>query len=130
MAVYIKLTSIIVEDQEKALRFYTDVLGFIKKMDVPMGPEQRWLTVVSSAAPDGVELVLEPNLNPAAQVYQQALFAQKIPITMLFTEELAVEHARLVALGVVFTMPPTPMPWGHMSVLNDTCGNLIALVQV
>lgn len=130
MAVYIKLTSIIVEDQEKALRFYTDVLGFIKKMDVPMGPEQRWLTVVSSAAPDGVELVLEPNLNPAAQVYQQALFAQKIPITMLFTEELAVEHARLVALGVVFTMHPTPMPWGHMSVLNDTCGNLIALVQV
>ena len=130
MAVYIKLTSIIVDDQEKAFRFYTDILGFIKKMDVPMGPEQRWLTVVSSVAPDGVELVLEPNLNPAAQVYQQALFTQKIPVTMLFTEDLAAEHARLVALGVVFTMVPTPMPWGHMSVLNDTCGNLIALVQV
>lgn len=130
MAVYIKLTSIIVDNQEKALSFYVDVLGFVKKMDVRMGPEQRWLTVVSSVAPDGVELVLEPNLNPTAQSYQQALFAQKIPMTMLFTEDLEAEHARLAALGVAFTMPPTPMPWGHMSVLNDTCGNLIALVQV
>ena len=81
MAVYIKLTSIIVDDQAKALHFYADILGFIKKMDVPIGPEQRWLTVVSSNAPDGVELVLEPNLNPAAQVYQQAIFAG-LPYTL------------------------------------------------
>lgn len=104
MAVYIKLTSNVVDNQEKALSSYVDVLGFVKKMDVRMGTEQWWLTV--------------------------AVFAQKIPMTMLFTEDLAAEHARLAALGVAFTMPLTPMPWGHMSVLNDTCGNLIALVQV
>ncbi len=130
MPVHIKLTSIIVDDQEKALNFYTNHLGFAKKKDIPMGTDQRWLTVVSSVAPDGIELVLEPNANPAAKTYQQALFAQKIPITMLFTDDLAAEHARLVAPGVSFTMVPTPMPWGHMSVLNDTCGNLIALAQV
>lgn len=98
MSVHIKLTSIIVDNQEKALSFYVDVLGFVKKGGVRMGPEQRRLTVVASA-PDGVE-------------------------------DLAAEHERLAALGVVFTMPPTPMPWGHMSVLSGTCGNLIALAQV
>ncbi len=130
MPVHIKLTSILVDDQENALNFYTSILGFVKKMNIPMGPDQRWLTVVSAAAPDGIELVLEPNANPAAQAYQQALFAQKIPLTMPFTDDLAAEHARLVALGVSFTMVPTPMPWGDMAVLNDTCGNLIALAQV
>ena len=130
MAVHIKLTSVIVDDQKKALNFYTDILGFVKKMDIPMGPDHRWLTVVSAAAPDGAELVLEPNANPAAQAYQQALFAQKIPLPMLFAEDLNVEHARLAGLGVAFTMLPTAMPWGQMSVLNDTCGNLIALAQV
>ena len=127
---HIKLTSIIVDDQKKALNFYTDILGFLKKMDIPIGPDHRWLTVVSSAAPDGVELVLEPNANPAAHAYQQALLAQTIPLTMLFTEDLNAEHARLAGLGVVFTMQPSAMPWGQMSVLNDTCGNLIALDQV
>ena len=123
---HIKLTSIIVDDQKKALNFYTDILRFLKKMDIPMGPDHRWLRVVSAAAPDGV-IVLEPNANPAAQAYPQALFAQKIPLTMLFTEDLNAEHARIAGLGVVFTMQPTAMPWGQMSVLNDTCGNLIAL---
>src|SRR5512143_1039673 len=104
----IKLTSVMVDDQDKALRFYTEVLGFVKKMDVPAG-EFRWLTVVSPEGPDDLELVLEPNVNPAARTWQEALLAQGIPITAFEVSDLAAEHARLEGLGVVFRTKPTPM---------------------
>jgi catechol 2,3-dioxygenase-like lactoylglutathione lyase family enzyme len=124
----IKLTSIHVDDQEKALRFYTDVLGFVKKADVTNGP-YRWLTVASAEEPDGTELVLEPNDNPAAKTYQQALLEKKIPAAMFHTDNLQRDYDRLAGLGVTFATPLTKEAWGSMAVLDDTCGNLVQLTQ-
>ena len=124
----IKLTSIMVDDQEKALRFYTDVLGFRKKSDVPVG-EYRWITVTSPEGPDDLELALEPNANPAAKTFQDAMFKQGIPLAAFELSELAAEFARLSARGVAFTKPPTPAGPVSLAVFADTCGNLIQLHQ-
>jgi glyoxylase I family protein len=126
--VRIKLTSIMVDDQEKALRFYTDVLGFKKKHDVPVG-EYRWITVTSPEGPDDVELVLEPNANPAAKAYQESMFKQGIPLAAFEVGNLAAEFARLSAKGVAFTTPPTPAGPVSLALFADTCGNLIQLYQ-
>jgi predicted enzyme related to lactoylglutathione lyase len=125
----IEISSVMVEDQEKALRFYTDVLGFVKKRDIPVG-EARWLTVVSPEAPDGVELLLEPNGNPASKVFQKALYEQGIPLTMFAVGDIQNEYERLKALGVDFTMEPTNLGMATAAVLDDTCGNLIQIYQV
>jgi catechol 2,3-dioxygenase-like lactoylglutathione lyase family enzyme len=127
--VKIAMTSIHVDDQEKALRFYTDVLGFQTKHDIPMG-EHRWLTVVSPEAPDGVELVLEPNGHPAVRPYTEALVADGIPFTAFAVADAQAEYERLVAAGVVFTQPPVTMGPVTTAVLDDTCGNLIQLVSM
>ena len=124
----IALTSVLVDDQEKALRFYTDVLGFVTKHDVPMG-EHRWLTVVSPEAPDGVELVLEPDGHPAVRPFKAALVADGIPFTAFAVEDVHAEHARLVAAGVTFTQAPLTMGPVTTAVLDDTCGNLIQLAS-
>ena len=125
----INLTSVLVDDQEKALRFYTDVLGFAKKTEVPMG-EHRWLTVVSPEAPDGVELVLEPDEHPAAKPFKQALVEDGIPYTSFAVDDVQAEYERLVALGVRFTQQPTQMGPVTTAVLDDTCGNLIQLAAM
>jgi len=126
----IGLTSVMVDNQAKALRFYTEVLGFVKKTDVPMGPDTRWLTVVSSDSPDGVELLLEPMGIPAAQVFQQALFAAGIPYTSFGVDDIQREYERLTQLGVVFHMEPTTQDYGGTDAMfEDTCGNLINLHQ-
>ena len=125
----IKLTSIHVDDQERALRFYTEVLGFVKKTDVSAG-EYRWLTVVSPEEPDGAELLLEPNDNPAAKTYQQALFDQKISAAMFFTGDVQADYERIKARGAEFTMPPTQVTGSTIAQVNDTCGNLIQLTQL
>ena len=125
----IKLTSVLVNDQEKALTFYTDILGFIKKTDVPVG-EGRWLTVVSPDGPDDIELLLEPNGNLAAKTYQDALFKQGIPLTSFNVEDTRAEYDRMKALGVVFTMPPTQMGPALVAIFDDRCGNLIQIYQV
>jgi predicted enzyme related to lactoylglutathione lyase len=125
----IKLTSVHVDDQEKALRFYTEVLGFVKKTDVSAG-EYRWLTVVSPEEPEGTELVLEPNDNPAAKTYQQALFEQNVPAAMFFTDDIRAEYERIQARGANFTMPPTDVTGSTIAQVNDTCGNLIQLTQL
>ena len=109
----IRLASVIVDNQEKALKFYTEKLGFVKKTDVPAG-EYRWLTVVSPEGPNDLELVLEPNSNPAAQAYQKALFEQGIPLTSFFTDNLERDHERLEKEGVVFRTKPQKMPWGSV----------------
>ncbi|MDC0723484.1 VOC family protein [Nannocystis bainbridge] len=124
----IKLNSIMVDDQDKALRFYTEVLGFKPKHDLPIG-EYRWITVVSPEGPGDVELVLEPNANPAAKTYQAALFSQGIPLTAFEVDDLAAEYDRLRARGVAFTIEPTPMGAVSIAILADTCGNLIQLYQ-
>lgn len=124
----IKLNSIMVDDQDKALKFYTEVLGFRRKHDIPIG-EYRWITVTSPEGPDELELVLEPNANPAAQVYQKALFDQGIPLTAFEVDDVAAETRRLKGLGVAFTREPTPMGSVIIAVLSDTCGNLIQLYQ-
>lgn len=124
----IHLTSVFVDDQAQALRFYTNVLGFVKKNDVPVG-EFRWLTVVSPAEPNGVELLLEPSNNPAAQAYKQAIFAQDIPAASFAVDDIQAEYERMLPLGVAFTQPPTPMGPVTVATLNDTCGNLIQIVQ-
>jgi predicted enzyme related to lactoylglutathione lyase len=126
--VKIKLTNIYVDDQEKALRFYTDTLGFAKKADVTNGP-YRWLTVASPEEPDGVELQLALNDNPPAKSYQQALFEQSQPAAMFHTDDLQRDYDRLVGRGVTFTVPLTKEAWGSMATLDDTCGNLIQLTQ-
>jgi catechol 2,3-dioxygenase-like lactoylglutathione lyase family enzyme len=123
----ITVTSVLVDDQAKALAFYTDVLGFTKKADVPLG-EHRWLTVVSPDAPDGVELVLEPDEHPAARPFKEALVADGIPFTSFGVADVTAEHARLTGLGVTFTQPPTELGPVVTAVLDDTCGNLIQLV--
>ena len=125
----IKLTSVMVSDQDKALKFYTEVLGFVKKADIPMG-KFKWLTVVSPDAPDGVELLLEPNENPAAQVFQKALFDQGIPLTAFAVEDTQREYVRLKDLGVRFTTEPQPMGPTTIATFDDTCGNLIQIYQV
>ncbi|WP_028552761.1 VOC family protein [Paenibacillus sp. UNC451MF] len=128
----IHLTSVFVDDQEKALKFYTEVLGFVKKMDMPAG-EFRWLTVVSPEGPEGpedIQLLLEPNNNPTAQTYQKAIFEQGIAATSFAVEDIHKEYERLKKLGVVFTMEPTAMGPVTVAVFNDTCGNLIQLGQM
>jgi catechol 2,3-dioxygenase-like lactoylglutathione lyase family enzyme len=122
----ITLTSVMVDDQAKALAFYTDVLGFEKKTDVPLG-EHRWLTVVSPSAPDGVELVLEPDEHPAAKPFKAALVEDGIPFTAFAVEDVQREYERLQGLGVRFTQPPTAMGPVTTAVLDDTCGNLIQI---
>ena len=122
----ITLTSIFVDDQAKALAFYTGVLGFEKKHEVPLG-EFAWLTVVSPDAPDGIELVLEPDQHPAARPFKDALVADGIPFTAFTVDDVAAEHTRLSALGVVFTQPPTSMGPVTTAVFDDTCGNLIQI---
>ena len=125
----ITLTSVFVDDQEKALRFYTDVLGFVVKNDVPMG-EHRWLTVVSPDQPDGVELVLEPDEHPAARAYKQGLVADGIPYNSFSVTDVQAEYDRLTALGVRFTQPPTQMGPVTTAVLDDTCGNLLQIAAM
>ena len=125
----INVTSVVVDDQAKALAFYTDVLGFLKKTDVPAG-EHRWLTVVSPEAPDGVELLLEPNAHPAAQAYQQAIVADGIPATSFAVDDVQVEFERLASRGVTFVQPPTPMGPVTTAVFDDTCGNLIQIASM
>ena len=123
----IKLTSVYVDDQDKALRFYTEVLGFARKADVSNGP-YRWLTVTSPKNPDGTELLLALNDNPAAKAYQQAMFQQSQPATMFFTDDVKREYERIKARGAEFTMPPTEVMAGSIiATLNDTCGNLIQI---
>ncbi|WP_113928027.1 VOC family protein [Bacillus sp. P14.5] len=122
------VTSIFVEDQDKALKFYSDTLGFVKKHDVPTG-EHRWITLVSPDKQDGTELLLEPNEHPAAKEYQQKLFADRIPVTMFGVADIQMEYERLVEKGVQFTMEPTEMGGITIAVFDDTCGNLIQLIQ-
>ncbi len=125
----IRLTSVLVDDQEKALRFYTDVLGFEKKHDFPAGGG-RWLTVTSPEGLEGMELLLEPNGIPVAQTYQRALYEQGIPATMFFSTDIQAEYERLKERGVVFAGPPQKTESGTMAVFDDTCGNLILLHEV
>jgi glyoxylase I family protein len=124
----IKLTSVMVDDQEKAVRFYTDVLGFVKRKDFPVG-EYRRITVTSPEGPTDLELVLEPNANPAGKTFQDAMFKQGIPLAAFEVGDLAGEFARLSGKGVVFTQAPTPAGPVMLAVLADTCGNLIQLYQ-
>ena len=125
----IKLTSVHVDDQEKALRFYTDVLGFVKKTDFSQGP-YRWLTVASAEDPDGTELQLALNGDPAAKAYQQALFQQGQPAAMFFTDDVQADYERMKARGAEFTKPPTDVTGSRIAMLNDTCGNLIQVTQL
>jgi len=130
MSLKIKLNSVMVDDQDKALKFYTEVLGFAKCRDIAVGNGFRWITVF---APDGhpdVELALEPNANPAGRTFQMALFEQNIPATAFEVDDLEAEHRRLKALGVVFTMEPTRMGLVDIAIFADTCGNLIQIYQV
>ena len=125
----IKVTSIYVDDQEKALRFYTEVLGFAKKTDVSNGP-YRWLTVAPAEEPDGTELQLAPNEDPAAKAYQQAIFGQGQPAIMFFTDDVKADYQRITARGAEFTMPPTEVTGSTIAQLPDTCGNLIQITQL
>lgn len=125
----IKLTSVYVDDQDKALKFYTEVLGFLKKHDIPAG-EFKFLTVVSPEEPDGTELLLEPSENPATQAFKKALVELGIPLATFFVEDIQKEYERMKKLGVKFTMEPTPMGPTTAAVFDDTCGNLIQLNQV
>ena len=124
----IKVTSVYVDDQDKALRFYTEVLGFAKKTDFSQGP-YRWLTVVSSEEPDGIELQALNN-NPAAQAYQQAIFQQNQAAIMFFTDDIKGDYERIKARGAEFTMPPTDVTGSTIAMLKDTCGNIIQLTQL
>ena len=125
---HIILTGVFVNDQDEALRFYTETLGFVKKHDVPAG-EYKWLTVVSPDEPDGTELLLEPNENPVAQAYQKGLFEQGIPATSFGVTDIHAEHERLKSLGVAFTMEPTELANVTIAVFDDSCGNLIQIMQ-
>ncbi|PCC71181.1 hypothetical protein SAMN02745121_04855 [Nannocystis exedens] len=124
----IRLNSLIVDDQSKALKFYTEVLGFQKKHDIPVG-EYRWLTVVSPDGPDNLELTLEPNAHPAAKTYQAALMQDGIPLTAFEVDDLDAEYARLKQRGVVFTREPMDAGPVRIAIFADTCGNLIQLYQ-
>src|SRR5947209_15199089 len=125
----IKVTSVYVDDQSKALRFYTEVLGFAKKTDFSQGP-YRWLTVASSEEPDGTELQLALNNNPAAKTYQQVLFQQNQPAAMFFTDDVQADYDRAKARGADFTVPPTDVTASTIAMLKDTCGNLIQISQL
>jgi predicted enzyme related to lactoylglutathione lyase len=125
----IKVTSIYVDDQDKALRFYTEVLGLTKKNDFSNGPF-RWLTVASSEEPDGTELQLALNNNPAAKTYQQSMFQQNQPAIMFFTDDVKADYERIKARGAEFTMPPTDVTASIITMLKDTCGNLIQVSQL
>jgi len=125
----IKLTSVYVDDHEKALRFYTEVLGLTKKADFSNGP-YRWLTVSSPEDPDGIELQLALSDDPAAKAWQQALFAQHKPAIMFFTDDVKADHERIAARGAAFVMPPTAVTGSTIAQLDDTCGNLIQLTQL
>jgi predicted enzyme related to lactoylglutathione lyase len=125
----IKLTSVYVDDQEKALRFYTDVLGFTKKADFSNGP-YRWLTVASPDEPNGIELQLALNNNPAAKTYQQAIFQQGQPAINFFTDDVKADHERINARGAKFTKPPTETTGATIALLDDTCGNLVQITQL
>lgn len=130
------VTSIMVDDQEKALKFYTEKLGFVKKTELPVG-DAKWLTVISPEGNVDVEVLLEPNWNPSIQIagkpaaaeYQKILFNANIPATVFGTDDIAAEYEKLKSLGVQFTTPPTPMGQVTMAVFDDTCGNLISIVQ-
>ena len=124
----INLASVLVDDQEKALRFYTDVLGFVKKHDIPLG-EDRWLTVVSAQDPEGTELVLEPSSHPAVKPFKEALVADGIPYTSFAVDDVKAEYERLRGLGVRFTQEPVDMGPVTTAVLDDTCGNLIQIAH-
>ena len=125
----IQLTSVYVDDQEKAMRFYTEVLGFMKKTDFRQGP-YRWLTVASPEDPDGVELQLALNATPVSKAYQQGLFQQGQPAAMFFTDDLQADYDRMKALGAEFTMPPKDVTASKIAMLNDTCGNLVQITQL
>lgn len=125
----IKVTTIYVDDQEKALRFYTDVLGFTKKNDFSQGP-YRWLTVASPEDANGVELQLALNNNPAAKTYQQAIFQQNQPAIMFFTDDIKGDCERIKSRGAEFTMPPTDVTASTIAMLKDTCGNLVQLTEL
>jgi predicted enzyme related to lactoylglutathione lyase len=125
----IRLTSVYVDDQEKALRFYTEVLGFVKKADFSQGPF-RWLTVASPEEPEGTQLQLARNDNPAARAYQQAMFQQGQPAAMFYTDDVDADHERMRTRGAEFTMPPTDVTASKIAVLNDTCGNLVQVAQL
>ena len=125
----IGLTSIYVDDQEKALRFYTDVLGFVKKDDITQGP-YRWLTVASAEDPDGIQLQLAANDDPAAKAYQRALFERGERAIMFYVGDVQAEHDRLVGAGAEFTQPPTKVTGSTIAVLNDTVGNLVQLTKL
>ena len=125
----IKLISVYVSDQEKALHFYTNVLGFAKKTDYSNGP-YRWLTVVSPENPDGIELQLALNDNPAAKAYQQAMFQQGLPAVMFFTDDVRGDYELIKSRGAEFTMPPTSVTGSTIAMLKDTCGNLIQISQL
>jgi predicted enzyme related to lactoylglutathione lyase len=125
----IKVMSLYVDDQEKALRFYTEVLGFAKKTDFSQGP-YRWVTVASSEEPDGTELQLALNNNPAAKAYQQALFQQNQPAAMFFTEDIKRDYEQIKSRGAEFTMPPTDVTASTIAMLKDTCGNLIQVTEL
>jgi len=129
MPMKIKLTSVYVDDQEKALRFYTDVLGFTKKTDVSNGPF-RWLTVASADEPNGTELQLALNNNPAAKAYQQAMFQQGQPAVMFFTDDIKADYERIKARGGEFNMPPKEVTASTIAQLDDSCGNLIQITQL
>jgi catechol 2,3-dioxygenase-like lactoylglutathione lyase family enzyme len=124
----IHLTSLFVDDQRAALAFYTDVLGFTKHHDVPLG-EDAWLTVVSPESPDGPELLLEPSGHPAVRPFREALVADGIPAVQFAVDDVAVEHARLADRGVAFTMPPTDIGAAVVAVFDDTCGNLVQIIS-
>lgn len=124
----IKLTSLMVDDQDRARAFYTDVLGFKKHHDIPVG-EYRWLTMVSPEGPEDIELSLEPNANPAGKAFQEAMFSQGIPLAAFEVGDLQAEYGRLRAHGVAFTKEPTRSGPVTMAVFSDTCGNLIQLYQ-
>jgi catechol 2,3-dioxygenase-like lactoylglutathione lyase family enzyme len=127
----IKLSSVYIDDQEKALKFYTEVLGFIKKRDIPLGGKARWLTVVSADEPNGTELLLEPTADhPATQAFKKAIYDQGMPLTMFAVDDVQKEYERLVKLGVVFRGKPTPAGAGPITAtFDDTCGNLIRIFQ-
>jgi catechol 2,3-dioxygenase-like lactoylglutathione lyase family enzyme len=126
--VKIKLTSVIVDDQDKALEFYTKVLGFLKNQDFPVG-KYKWLTVISPEGPADIELLLEPNDNPAAKTFQKAIYEQGIPLTAFAVEDIQKEYERMKRLGVTFRSEPQPMGPTMAAVFDDTCGNLIQLYQ-
>ncbi len=125
----IELTSIHVDDQDKALAFYTEVLGFVKKEDFPVG-EFKWLTVASPEAPDGAELLLEPNDNAAAKAYQKAIYQQGIPHAAFAVDDIQAEYERLEGLGVVFSIKPIDAAGGSQAIFDDTCGNRIMIYEI